>query len=285
MVQAEAVQRVAAEVHDELDRLFPRFTSFPTNVLVTVLDRIDVDQMFQPGGYDFESPNLLGCIRPIIYASQKRYFMRLMTGLPLVELKATAAHEYSHAWVGENVPLERHRWLARDAEEGFCEMVAFLLMDSQNETAQKKFILQNRYTRGQVDLFIEAVQRYGFDQILDWMQHGETAKLEAGKLEEIRDVKIPAPVSVSAHSTVYAWTDVLAAYSAPAAVPVPEVIKLQGILWGNPPRHINGHTVFANTRFKLKIGGTEMTLRCLEIQKNSVRVENEDSGKPVELRL
>ena len=60
-------------------------------------------------GNDFESPNLLGCIRPETENSETRYKMRLMTGLPLAELKATCAHEYSHAWVGENVPKERRR--------------------------------------------------------------------------------------------------------------------------------------------------------------------------------
>ena len=63
--------------------------------------------------------------------------MSLMTGLPLAELKATCAHEYSHAWVGENVPKERRARLGRDAEEGFCELVAYLLMDSQGKKGKK----------------------------------------------------------------------------------------------------------------------------------------------------
>ena len=35
-------------------------------------------------------------------------------------------------------PRERHGRLARDAEEGFCEMVGYLLMDSQNEEVGKE---------------------------------------------------------------------------------------------------------------------------------------------------
>lgn len=273
-------RQTAAEVNDDLNRLFARFTSFPTNVDVTVLDRIDVDKMFQPDGHDFESPDLLGCIEAQTNASGKRYAMRLLTGLPLVEIKATAAHEYSHAWVGENVPPERHERLGRDAEEGFCEMVAYLLMDSQNEAAQQKFILKNHYTRGQVDLFIVGEQRYGFDQILDWMQHGETPELEAGHLEKIRDVKIPAPVAAAPKSDAHVKTKISALVSAPA----PAKIQLQGILWGKSPAAIiNGQTVFANDRFKLAIGGKEVTLRCLEIRTDSVRIENVDSGKQDEL--
>jgi len=277
--------------------LFSRFTSFPTNVDVTVLDRIDVDTMFQPGGNDFESPNLLGCIQAVTNdASEKRYAMRLMTGLPLAELKATAAHEFSHAWVGENVTSERHDRLARDAEEGFCEMVSYLLMDAQHEEAQKEFILQNHYTRGQVDLFIAAEQRYGFDQILDWMQHGESEKLRKGRLEEIRNVKMPVPPAAVAappalrrtNITVHATAKTVYVVDAPKATNVARVVaapkagslKLQGILWGaRPAAIINNQTVYANDRFTVKVGAINVNLLCLEVRRTSVRLENVDSGK------
>ena len=131
VVKVDEVQRISAQVKDDLDRLFSRFTAFPSTVDVTVIDRIDVDSMFNPAGNDFESPNLLGCIHPETVNNQTRYKMRLMTGLPLAELKSTCAHEFSHAWVGENVPKERRARLGRDAEEGFCELAAYLLMDSQ----------------------------------------------------------------------------------------------------------------------------------------------------------
>ena len=96
-----------------------------------------------------ESPDLLGCIQAETVNGARRYKMSLMTGMPLAQLKETCAHEYSHAWVGENVNRAQ-RGLGRDAEEGFCEMVGYLLMDSQHEELEKGRILQNRYTRGQV---------------------------------------------------------------------------------------------------------------------------------------
>ena len=64
VVKADDAERICAQVKDDLDRLFSRFTVFPDNVDVTVIDRIDVDSMFNPEGNDFESPDLLGCIRP-----------------------------------------------------------------------------------------------------------------------------------------------------------------------------------------------------------------------------
>jgi hypothetical protein len=246
----------------------------------TVIDRIDVDAMYSPNGNDFESPNLLGCVRAETNNQQTRYRMRLMTGLPLAELKATCAHEYTHTWVSENVPRERKAGLGRDAEEGFCELVAYLLMDSQREEGQKKFILQNRYTRGQIDVFIEAEKRYGFDQVMDWMKYGELAQLEAGRVDKLRDVKMPAVRAVASSPAAYSRTNKPAPPSAPA------VIKLDGIMWGSRPTAIiNGRSFLARDLNPVKVGRTNVMIRCLSIQKASVRIQNADSGKELELHL
>ncbi len=280
VVKADDAERVCGRVKDDLDRLFSRFTVFPANVDVTVIDRIDVDSMFSPGGNDFESPNLLGCIRPETAGHETRYKMSLMTGLPLAELKATCAHEYSHAWVGENVPKERRARLGRDAEEGFCELVAYLLMDAQAEETQKKFILQNHYTRGQVDLFIEAEKRFGFDQVMDWMKYGEAGQLEAGHVDQLRDVKMPLARPMADNPVVYRGTN------KPAAAPAPAILKLEGVMWGNRPTAIiNGSSFLANDQNPVKIGGTNVMIRCLDIQKTSVRIQDVRSGKEQELHL
>jgi hypothetical protein len=280
VVRVADAERVCVRVKDDLDRLFSRFTSFPDNVDVTVIDRIDVDAMFSPEGNDFESPNLLGCVRPETVDGKTRYKMRLMSGLPLAELKSTCAHEYAHTWVHENVSKERKAGLARDAEEGFCELVAYRLMDAQREEGQKKFILQNRYTRGQIDVFIEAEKRYGFDQVLDWMKYGELAQLEADRVDKLRDVKLPVAKSAAGVPTIYGRTN------KPVPLPAPAVLKLDGIMWGSRPvAIINGCSFFTNDQNPVKVGGTNAMIRCLSIQQTSARVRNEDSGQELELRL
>ena len=300
VLDIDAALRVSAGVEDDLDRLFSRFTSFPTNTDISVIDRVDVDSMFVTVGHTFESPDVLGWTEATTNAGQVRYKVGLLTGLPLAELKATCAHEFSHAWAAENVPRERHTRLGRDAEEGFCELVSYLLMDSQREEGQKKFILNNYYTRGQVELLIATEQRYGFNQVLDWMKYGETAQLEAGHLDEIRDVKmaVEIPVAVKpiamkpdintistninfkiANSTANTNSSVSVTNSL-VLVSGPAAINLQGILWGNNPMAIiNGRSFFANDKFNVKIGDSKVTIRCLAIQKNSVRIENVDSGR------
>jgi hypothetical protein len=287
VLKADDARQICDQVKDDLDRLFSRFIVFPDNVDVSVIDRVDVDSMFITEGNNFESPDLLGCIRPEMVNDKTRYKMRLMTGLPLAELKSTCAHEYTHAWVGENVPKDRRSALGRDAEEGFCELVAYMLMDSQQEEGQKKLILQNHYTRGQVDLFIEAEKRYGFDQVMDWMKYGETAQLEAGHVDQLRDVKMPSakPVANNPNPAISINISTNNKNTNPPA-PAPATIKLQGVLWGNQPvAIINGCSFLAKDQKPVKIGGTNVIIRCLEIGKKSVRIQNIDSGKEQELPL
>jgi len=269
-------------VKDDLDRLFSRFLSFPTDVDVTVLDRVDVASMFNTEGNAFESPDLLGCTRPETVNGRTRYKIGLLIGMPLAQLKETCAHEYSHAWVGENVPKERRARLGRDAEEGFCELVGYLLMDSQHEEVEKKRVLQNHYTRGQIDLFIEAEQRFGFDEVLDWMKYGVASQLEAGHVDEIRDVQIPSAKTVASSRVAFPGTNKAASKPAPA----PTTIKLEGILWGNRPvAIINGHSFLANDLEQVQLGNTNVTIRCLEIREKSVRIQNLSSGKEQDLSL
>ena len=278
VLKADDARQICGQVKDDIDRLFSRFTSFPTNVDVSVIDRIDVDSMFITEGNNFESPDLLGCIRPETANNKTRYKMSLLTGLPLAQLKETCAHEFSHVWVGENVPPERRARLGRDAEEGFCELVGYLLMDAQNEEVEKKRVLQNHYTRGQINLFIEAEKRYGFDQVLDWMKYGVAAQLEAGHVDELRDVKLPAAKSADSSPAIYSRTN--------KPVPAPAIIKLDGILWGNRPvAIINGRSFLAMDQNPVKVGGTNVLIRCLGIQKTSVRIQDVNSGKEQELRL
>jgi hypothetical protein len=281
VLKADEVEQICAQVKDDLDRLFARFTAFPTNVDVTVIDRVDVDSMFFTEGNSFESPDLLGCIRPVTANGQNRYKMSVLTGMPLAQVKETCAHEYSHAWVGENVPKERHKRLGRDAEEGFCELVGYLLMDSQNEEVEKKRVLENHYTRGQINLFIEAEQRYGFDEVLDWMKYGVAPQLEAGHVDEIRDVKAPPASPVAGSPAVFnVARPVIQSASAPA------ILKLNGIMWGNPPvAIINGHSFYANDLAKVRLGTTNVMIRCLGIKEKSVRIQNMGSGMEQELSL
>jgi hypothetical protein len=295
VLDVASVERVSAGVEDDLDKLFSRYTSFPTNVDVSVIDRVDVDAISDTVGHTYESPDILGLMQVKTKDDPIRYSISMLTGLPQADLRATCAHELSHTWVAANVPKSRHERLERDAEEGFCELVAYLLMDSQHEESEKKAILANHYTRGQVQLFIEAEQRYGLDQVLDWMKYGETTRLTDGHLDELRNVNMTSESSSavnaatsanSANVRVETANIETATTNSPAPAPDPATIKLQGILVGaRPMAIINGRAFFTDDKLNVKVGTETVTLRCLAIQKNSVRIQNVDSGQEIVLHL
>jgi hypothetical protein len=272
------VQSTFGQVHDYLDHLYARFTSFPTNVDVSVIDRVDVDSMFQLVGNSFESPDVLGVTQPYTTNDVKRYKISLLTGQPLSQLEEVCAHELSHAWVGENVSPERHSRIDRDAEEGFCEMMGYLTMDAMGEEGEKKRVMENAYTRGQVELFVAAEQQYGFDEILDWMQYGVTSRLEDGHLDEVRDIKMPVSQTVAN----FAARKEVGSLPAPA----PASLQLQGIMWGSMPSAIiNGHSFFAGDENKVRFGQSTVSIRCLSIDKTTVQIQNLDSGTEEQLSL
>lgn len=287
VMDADSARQICAAVKQDLDEQFSRFTSFPTNVDVAVIDRIDVDSMFDTTGHDFESSDLLGCIQPVVTDGVKRYHMSLMIGLPLADLKETCAHEYSHAWVGENVSPERHARIDRDAEEGFCEMMGYLLMDAQGEEVEKKRVLDNFYTRGQVQVFIAAEQRYGFDDILDWMRYGVASRFDLDHLDEVKDVQIPVRPVPAQSATVMPPASTPPASTPPRiAAALPTKINLQGIIWGAiPTAIINGHSFAVNDVNTVRLDGTNVAIRCESIDPRRVRIQNLASGKTQDLEL
>src|ERR1700722_4804060 len=129
MLNDNDIQRTFSDVHDDLDKLFSRYTTFPTNVDVSVIDQVDVDSVMNSGSV--ENSDVLGYTQGTTVNGQRRYKIGLLSGQSESQLEEVCAHELSHAWVGENVPGERHARLQRDTEEGFCEMMGYLLVDSK----------------------------------------------------------------------------------------------------------------------------------------------------------
>ena len=166
-----------------------------------------------------------------------------MLGLTLAGLIANAitliiaftVHEYAHAWVFENVPPARRKTLSRDAHEGFCEMLAYLLMESLHEEEEMARMLRNTYTRGQIDLFLAAHRQYGINDVVDWMQWGVSSRLKAADLGDIRNVEMPRPKST-------ALTNVLVYGQSQAAAPTRLLLKGISSTKNKPLALINDRT-------------------------------------------
>ena len=271
--------RLSRETRQSLGRLFSRFLAFPeTNVSVTIVDRVNLQEQFRFPGNDYTCPNIWGYLRTQTNGDGLHHEISLLSGLPLDGFKSTCAHEYSHGWLHENLSAERKKTLSRDAVEGFCELIAFMLMDSQLEEGQKRLIKLNAYTRGQIDLFVEAEQLYGFNEVLKWVKYGTDDRLRGDELGRIRRVEMPPPRVPPPQS--------LAGYTNPNAA-APGTLTLKAIFWQRQQSLaiINDQTFGLQQQADVRLGATNVTLRCLEIRKDGVRVQIVGTGLEQELAL
>jgi DNA-directed RNA polymerase subunit N (RpoN/RPB10) len=275
----DEAEKICDDVNEALDRLFARFITFPgTNIETSIVDRVNLQALFKVPGNDYECPNILGYTRSRTNFTRIVHQISLMSGLPRAELKSVCAHELSHAWVFENVPGARKRTLSRDAHEAFCELVAYKLMSSEEDEEQKAHIRRNHYTRGQIDLFIEADGRYGFNDIVDWMKYGVDSALHGDDLNRVRNVEIPSTKpKEAATSPVYARVPTPPSYS----------LVLKGITWNQnrPLAVINDRTFAPKEMGGIRLGQTNTVIRCLSISQTSVRIQFVASGEERELKL
>jgi hypothetical protein len=278
VLDATEARKIFYAVSDDLDRLFSRFTSFPTNIDVHIVDRVSLLALFKVPGNDFKCPDVLGYFQAKTNRHKLQFEISLMSALSRAELKATCAHELSHAWVAQNVSAHRKEELDQDAEEGFCELISYLLMDSENEQAQKKVILESTYTRGQIDLFVAAERAHGLNDVLDWMKWGTDSSLDPEEPNRIRVVAIPKEKTTSPSNTLV---------FAEARVVVPDVLTLKGIsgVKGRALALINDQTLAVGESGKVRVGTTNVLVRCIEIRNDSVLIQIGESKEQRELSL
>src|SRR4029077_16117704 len=95
----DEAKQIYDQVHYDLDRLFSRFITFPTtNIATTIVDRVNLLELFKIPGNDYSCPNVLGYISSKTNrAGQIRHKMSLLSALPRGQFKAVWAHELTHA--------------------------------------------------------------------------------------------------------------------------------------------------------------------------------------------
>ena len=273
------VQRLCQQVKESLDRQFVRFLTFPDNVTIAAADRVNLLEMFKFPGNDFSCPNVLGFAECVTNDGRVSFEVSIMSGMTPAAIRSTAAHELTHTWIFENVSAARKKQLARDAIEGFCELVAYDFVASQNDTAQLDVIKSNGYTRGQFTLFLEAERRFGFNDLVDWMKYGVDARLHGDDLTLVREVNMPArtnPPPQTATAT--------ASVTAPTA---PATLILKGITWSKtkPLALINDRNFAPNEEGKVRLGQSNVVIRCLAIREDSVVIQVAGASEPQTLRL
>jgi hypothetical protein len=174
--------------------------------------------------------------------------------------------------------------LSRDAIEGFCELVAFDLMQDHNNEFEKSSIRENPYTAGQLEAFLAAENRHGFNAVLDWVQSGEAAKLDATDPDGVRSLR-GQESGIAALPAAGGGVPIYYSYASPP--PLPEKLSLKNVS-GLPGRRlaiINDRTFAVKEEAVMKLATTNVLIRCLEIRTRSVLIQFEETGEKQELFL
>jgi Protein DA1 len=283
VIESEAEAKdICKGVKDDLDRVFSRFLTMPgDNVEISIVDKFHLENLFHAPGYETACVSVFGATASNPLQNGKfLHTIDILSHLKKPRLMAVCAHECTHAWVAENVNSLRRRVLDKNTHEAFCELVAYKYMESLHEEGEMENIRRNHYTVGKIQVLLEADARYGFNTIIEWIKNGEDASVEMASLDRIRFVKdgvTRSSPTASASAVLYMPT--------PAPAAEPAVLMLKGISGSGQHRFalINNATLEPMERERVRVGQTNVIVKCLEIRSNSVVIQV--NGKPEKKEL
>jgi type II secretory pathway component PulC len=142
-------------------------------------------------------------------------------------------------------------------------------------------IKHNTYTKGQIDVLLAADEKYGFNTVMEWMQNGEDSRLDLDNLDRVRAVQDEPYTAIKSPAAV--WTVV----PPPPPTAVPATLVLKGIS-GTPQQRfalINNATFETMERGRVRVGQTNVLIRCLEIRDDSVIIQLDGSSEKKQLFL
>jgi hypothetical protein len=282
MTEDEA-KDICAQTKDDIDHLFSRYLTFPdNNVEISIMDKFHLENLFAAPEFHSDNASVGGATASNPLPNGKlHHSIDLLSYMSKSRLRAVCAHEYTHTWMNENLKPGRKAGLDRNTIEGFCELVAYKYMESRQDTLEMQSIKRNLYTAGQIDVLLAADERYGFNTVMEWMQNGEDSRLDLDNLDRVRAVE-DAPYT-PLKSPALVWTVV------PSAPPtaVPATLVLKGIS-GTPQERfalINNATFETMEKGRVRVGQTNILIRCLEITDNSVVIQVDGSNEKKQLFL
>jgi hypothetical protein len=192
-----------------------------------------------------------------------------------------SVHEFGHTWLGENA---RSHKLSEDAKEGFCDWLKYKFEVEQADTAAQARTLKSDYTRGQIQAFVAAEKAHGLERVVQWTKAGEDAQIDLQQLDRVMVLRErrPAPATV-ASTTPAPLFDSMPVFARTAYTNA----VLKG-LSGSASRRfavINDQTFAAKESGKIRMGGSNVVLRCLDIGEASVLVQIQGEAGPRTLSL
>jgi hypothetical protein len=277
LTESEA-REIFHEVKRDVQRMLAHWPPLPdANITSYLVNRDDFIKEFRRKPSVDDPERLLGLTRSTTKdGTNYDHRIYLLSGILRAQFMATCAHEYVHTWVNEHT--DRARTLHKDTEEGFCELMAWKYVAAKNDQTELNRILDNNYTRGQVHALIAAEQRYQFHRVIDWIHRGEDSWLDHDRLERLLAVK---PASNSEAPIEPLWQ------LSVTPTPVPDKLVLRNVSGAGPRRlaFVNNQTLAKGEEARVRVGQTNVQVRCLEIRDRSVLLRVNGRTEPLELFL
>lgn len=269
----DALQEIYADVKRDVFKMLAGLGALPDkNVTVQLASRAELDRLTRTQRFPHDENLTLGATQSRRRGDESEHRIFVLSGLRKSRAAAVCAHEFTHAWLFQNVP--DGRMLDGDTVEGFCELVAYKLVTDRQDTIEQKVILDNSYTSGQIHSLVVAEDRYRFYEIVKWIKEGVDQKIDGSNTGRVlvrkRDNE---PISV-------AWQPVK-----PTAVP--DTLVLRGIS-GTPQRRfalVNDTTLMKGDQARVRVGASNVVVHCLDITDTSVVLSVNKSAERTELFL
>jgi len=205
----------------------------------------------------------------------KQHDIYLLHGVPRDEFLAVCAHEYTHAWLQEREKATRQ--LHKDTLEGVCELIAYQVVTRLRMDNEKERILNSSYTVGQINALVAAEKEYGMHRLIEWVDRGIDSWVDTNKLDavlQLREPELPAEAP-------FQWL------TPAVSPPAPNKLILKSLTGSSrqPLALINNATLAVGEEVKVRVGTSNVLVRCLAISNGVVTIQVQGDPKPIELRL
>lgn len=278
ILSGEEAQNIFNDVKRDVMKLLGGSKNFPDrNITFNLVDYDELQNLSRKRRFPQTHNTLYGLTRSSAAdANEFEHKIDVLSGLTRGQFVGACAHEYGHAWMEENTIKDR--LLDADAIEGFCELLAWKITGDRSEHLERQFIRENDYTRGQIDAFIQADHDYTFYRVMKWVMAGVDPKFMPMNTARV----LALAEDPLATANTFAWPP-------PSAVapPGPDTLVLKSIS-GTAKRRfalINGTTLGVNESAKVRLGTSNVVVKCLEIRDASVLIQLAGDVNHTELSL
>lgn len=281
VLSQDEAEKIFDDVKRDVQSILSRLGSLPHhNIRLTLEAKARLDKNGSNLISAHDDRLLMGLTRTTRGETQEfEHRIFLLYGLTRERLMVVAAHEYAHAWLHENI----RRKLNQDAVEGFCDWIAYKLISQKNAPFETKVLLDSDYSRGQSLAFIAAENEHTFYRVMQWVKAGVDPEIDPEHFERVLVLREQAPGGDSfapPASTPFEF----------AAIPVrtgPTNFVLKGLSGSKARRFalINDGTFEQNEQGKVRLGESNVVVRCLEIRNDTAVIQVAGESEPRTLTL